>query len=725
MFFIKGPRTRKNKPNVREKILLAKFKPLLILFISLLLLKVLIESSFSSLSDLCYGLTVSIIVLLILEWCIRWFSLINISSKEIEGYSKRYDIQFKRLAKYLLFVFILYILCGIVDYKEKNKGFVINDITLSKSFESYGYDASTLRLRLQEIKEEISDFEYYSLPTKRFALASIPTKDNEQQNIDFQVQGFSFSLKDIGKVIGQKLWGDKKKYITIALTEDTLSITATINITGIPIKNIQEFYENNINKSNTISTILKRIEYYIIEFTEPTLLAIHYSSQGKNDKALSILANYNDINIDSSDFGYYRAKSYIYQKLFAYEKSNTILDKLLKFYPKNITLLNDKGWIELDQNNLDKAQEYFKLALSIDSNAHYPNKNRALFFYKRNNLDSAIFYLERATKSIDPSVEYESRIWSLFALSYLYRVKEQFELSEKVFFTAINKSPYSHEMLQNTWPLFPFDSSVSEEKIKKFYTNHKHYIPALISHVRYTYNLSLAERERIVKECLLKNSELMPIQLECADILYAQKKYGKGDSIINRVIAKQPENYVAYYIKGISELQNENYYDAENHFRQSLSINKFYQPSIESLVHILAKKGNEDELMSLCQNYYYLDPYNTVYTSILGSYYYERQINYKAIFFLNLAEKNNTNTVSVEKIQLMLAEIYYNTNDYNNSAQYYAKVIKETNDYNTIVDCLLQIRQCYIQLGDNKRILEIEAKLRKKNISFDYTRTIR
>lgn len=664
-----------------------------------------------------YGVLLIISILLITHWVFLWFPVKY--KNDLTNTSKRYDVQFKRLAKYLLFLFFLYILYGVIEFREKNEGYYLNKISIPRSLEYSGYNDTTLLIQLQELKEEISDFGIRYLPTKRYWLGTQALKTNDDLNVNLEVQGFGFPLKNIGLIIGEKLWGDKKKYINISVLEDSLKLSASVDITGEPVKQFEIFLEDNFDKQVCLQKILREIEYYILESTDPVLVAGYYMDKGENYQALSILSKKTDTVYNDLNLNYFRNKSLVYNNLYNYKESKKIIDKLLLVYPNNVILLNDRGVIDFSQKNYKEAFPFFDKALAIDSTYYFSAFNKSeYFYYTEKNIDSALFYLRRPiANKHDNTQELQDLIYARFKLSFLLGQKADWQNAEYYFIQACNSSPYTYNMLLNNWVLFPYDIEGDYvKKVKQLYDKEQDYIPAKLCYALYS-PIENKNKESLLKSCLAKYPDLVPAQLGLAALYVTRKEYFKTDSLLSKVISVQPENYVAYCIKAISEFSSGNNIMGEKYIRKSLKINKFYWPSFTILTSILSEEERKNELVSLCEEYYEYDPFNTESNYYLGREYYMQGNENKAIYYLSRVEQYSHNEELKGNSVFDLAYCYYNTKSYQMAAVYFDKLLKTSTNHDETVGFLLKLRQCYIQIGDSKKENQILEQLKSMNVT--------
>jgi tetratricopeptide (TPR) repeat protein len=219
---------------------------------------------------------------------------------------------------------------------------------------------------------------------------------------------------------------------------------------------------------------------------------------------------------------------------------------------------------------------------------------------------------------------------------------------------------------------------------------------------------------------------MIPAQITLAQqyVLKDTPDFRKADSLFNRVLIKQPNNYIAYASKGYHQLLKGDMYLAETYFRKSLEINPYYQYSIEHLIELLIKRGNINELNTIAHKYHEHYPNDAMCNYVIGLNYYNKGNFIAATSYLEIAEQNNPQFIysySQDVIKL-LGLSYYKQKNYYNAIDHFKRLVINGFYDDSQIEVLMYLRQCYIQTNNKTETGKIESILKAHQIGFDETR---
>jgi tetratricopeptide (TPR) repeat protein len=558
-------------------------------------------------------------------------------SKELEVVSKKYDIQFKRLAKYVFFLFFLYVIYGTIEFQENNNGFLISQISTSKTFENTGYNETTLLNNLLELKEEIIQ-KTSRIVMERVAQNPLPQTTKEELPLTIQVQGFGLPLKKIGSYIGEKLFEDKKKYINISFTEDSVEYKSLVFITGKPIQVFEELFENSFDREFALQKLLSRIEYYVLEVTNPFEICDYYSSLNWPDECLRVLKYSKDSNSYMNQ--YYIARTYYDMRL--YDSALFYGNKCGKIDQKKTNHINILGLTEMAMNNPNRAISNFRYANLLDSNDYYPIYNLARYMESKGKIDSAIYYYKKCN-SMDSKWN-SNKIYSLIDLSLCYKEKHDYNKANKCIVDACNLDSKSYEILNNYFPLF--NSGASLDSMNKSIKKKKDeiYLPYQIYYLsKYNSNTSNRIMNDNYEALLKKYNDCNFLKLLYANSLLYDNQKEKAVVLINSVLSIDDLNYWAYFLKGEYYRLYKNESQAEKFFKKALNLNPSCTDAFWGLNSIFNLTGRETELLRYSTTFLQTSPFDPIANRVIGIKYFNQGNYFASVTYLlkSLEDKRN------------------------------------------------------------------------------------
>ncbi len=120
---------------------------------------------------------------------------------------------------------------------------------------------------------------------------------------------------------------------------------------------------------------------------------------------------------DPADADVYKWMGQIYRSLQMVEKSDSIIDQGLKFYPSNPALLAGKGTNLVFLEDTARAREYIDSAYKMDSSSVYVVNTLVSFKLLTGDIPEASRYLERATR-LDPDHPYTRSSIAAYSMAY-------------------------------------------------------------------------------------------------------------------------------------------------------------------------------------------------------------------------------------------------------------------------------------------------------------------
>ncbi|HMK18183.1 MAG TPA: hypothetical protein VK492_08290 [Chitinophagaceae bacterium] len=601
-----------------------------------------------------YSLLFAACFFLITKWLYDWKILSSIDSQISPARSTTYDIQFKKLAKYLLLICLFYITFSACDFYRKSKKY-IGEISLSPELVRNGYTPTNFALHLTALKEELQDFQETESTEARRPSESDYSIESSESTFDFEVQGFSFPLTSIGYAVGSYIWPNKKRSINIALLSDTVCFQATVQITNNAIQTFQEFFDDPIEKPIALTRILRKIEYTILEATDPYVMAYYYMVRNDPMKALAILPKKEKTAHNKLVLARHQAR--IYSRMYEFDTASFILRQLPKRQQNDPDVLNELGVIKSTQYQNDSAIQYFRQAMRIDNNFGFAFLNMGNYYYYDSLVvDSAIYYFQESLKHSDRFTK-SDLMDACFRLSDTYRIKGELIKSQQYFIKACEIDPISFERLVDGTAM---DLLMDEDSIKSLVSRRPDYLPGLFVNCTSLGAQFYADDKyaQALLSCSKKIGHIAPVEILLADFYFQNKNYDLGNSLINSAILHQPNNYIAFYTLAKAYFEKD-LAQAEYAIRKSVEINPYFARAGDLLIKILATKGSEAELIAYVQKIADQAHYDGFINSAMGNIYFHKKKWLKSAYHYRLAISSPGGPEDTLMAYFRLGQSYY------------------------------------------------------------------
>ncbi|MEK6624539.1 MAG: tetratricopeptide repeat protein, partial [Bdellovibrionota bacterium] len=191
---------------------------------------------------------------------------------------------------------------------------------------------------------------------------------------------------------------DAVTYYSRVPNSSSLFLDSNLQIATILQVRAQEDSLNNSDEGlrNLLEFVKKQSSTYPEMKTELSVnLAGHYEGIGQTEEAIKWLEQV----MESDKFGdqqrYFLAS--LYEKVSDYEKSQKIVEEILKRDPENAHALNFIGYSLLDRGvNLDKALDYIVHAVKLRPDDGYILDSLGWYYFKTGDFKKALVHIEKA-----------------------------------------------------------------------------------------------------------------------------------------------------------------------------------------------------------------------------------------------------------------------------------------------------------------------------------------
>lgn len=147
--------------------------------------------------------------------------------------------------------------------------------------------------------------------------------------------------------------------------------------------------------------------------TAALTMASIYRGAGRSDSALKTLVKADSDIPNSAAIKYDLAMMYVQKGETS--KFDALMRAVIRLEPENANAYNSLGYTYVDQNRrLDEARELLEYALELDPNSPYILDSVGWYFFRVNDLESALIYLQRAYNIMpepDVAAHYGEALW--------------------------------------------------------------------------------------------------------------------------------------------------------------------------------------------------------------------------------------------------------------------------------------------------------------------------
>lgn len=240
----------------------------------------------------------------------------------------------------------------------------------------------------------------------------------------------------------------------------------------------------------------------------------------------------------------------IYYLIGEFGKSKEIFLKY-KNDDENALIMNYMGLFELDENNVEKAIEYFSKAIKLEpQNAKY-SFNLANAYYENGWFEEALRFMNVAICLEPENCDYR------YSLAYSYYTNEKYEkaLSEVKNILKINPDNINARILDALLKCKFGDPVIAKAELTKIVQEDKKNEFALSSLAKICVELEQTDKACEIMKTLVSLAPTIINKTEYANILIDNKSYGEAQEIIEKIINENPKYIEGYVLQAKNYIQ--------------------------------------------------------------------------------------------------------------------------------------------------------------------------
>lgn len=508
------------------------------------------------------------------------------------------------------------------------KGFVLENIEVSRTLEEEGFNEESIRTILKrQIEEYVAHIGL--MPQEQYGINdAVFSREQETENLSINTRFASISYPALIKGIGDALGGNKQTKLNVSITADDLGYQCYLQRKGKPVWSFRALKADYLEPEYAFKTVMLKLATRILEQSDPGLVAEYYCNTNQRGEGLRFaaeLVNHPDYMKKEHFTNMVHA---FYQRLDFFHLISRDAEEWILKNPGNVVpyrlLLFDA--IEKD-SSLIAVKGKSQALRNIAPDDPYLLTHAGMYFFKIKNYDSALYYYSIAAKesnrkkySPDHTLFiFRRAAWSAYAL-------KQFALADSLFNTQTRLSPFGLDA--NNF----YDTSV-----RHLFSGNEPQPTSLGYFMRsfWTKNKQEAFQLLVKADSLAKNNLL--VKLELAMEYAGQRKYKQCDSIMGMVLKSEPSNHVVISEQAISYEMRSDYLSEYLCAKRALDCHRYSPNAYGSLIYAALNLEKLEQAADYCYEVLNYDPHNWYANEMLGDLFYRKNFAAKSIMQYRLA----------------------------------------------------------------------------------------